>query len=146
MELDAHQTLGKLCAPEEENRAKQLARELTQLARDRRVIQTPIVFVRLEEFLVLYYVVHEIEAALRDEGIYITDDTAKSGTTPAAKPRQLHPNIEQAAKARERLNKSIKELEAVLKSEGSTGPTSIAELLSSLKDEHEREDAIHAAA
>jgi hypothetical protein len=140
MQLDARQTLGKLCAPDEEYRAEQLVRELTQLTRDRHVTQTPLIFVRLEEFLVLYYVVHEIEAVLREEGVYMKDDTVE----PAA--RRLHPNLEHAAKARERLNKSIKELDAVLKSEGSTGPASISELLASLKDEHEREDAIHAEA
>lgn len=137
MKLDALNTLGHLCLPGHEARAQELAEELLELVRSRRVTPTPIVLVRLEEFLVLYHVVQGIEQDLRELGVRAPE----SANPTSDKKCQLHPNIEHAAKARERLNKSIKELEAVLKAEGSTGPTNFAELMSMLRDEHEREDA-----
>ena len=83
--------------------------------------------------------------AVRAEGDNVTSPGDIAHHDKTAKPskheisRRLHPNLDQAVKFRDRLNKTIKDIETLLAASTANGPISLAELLSPLKDQFPKE-------
>lgn len=130
MKLDAGSLLRGICSGQALVRGRKMGRELGRVMRRSGVAMTPLVVVRLEEFLVLYHVVQGLEDKIRDEGLFAGDDAPAKGGKPG-----VHPHLDQAIKCRDRLNKCVKDIEGLVSASGGSGEVSLAELLSPLKDE-----------
>lgn len=126
MKLDPVALLAGICDESKLGRAQRLAGELTRLFEDQKAEVTPLILARLEEFLMLYHIVQGIEDGVRQAGL----------RGQAIELNVFHADIERAMKFRDRLNKSIKDIEAVLSANGANGPVTLAELLSPLEKEY----------
>lgn len=136
MKLDASSLLRGICVPGSWKRGQRMARELGRLMSNRGISLTPLVVTRLEEFLVLYHVVQGIEDRIRDEGLFGVAD----GESEKVVRGGLHPDLDQALKCRDRLNKCIKEIEGMAGVAGGSEPKSLAELVAGLRDKRKSKE------
>jgi hypothetical protein len=71
---------------------------------------TPLLALRVQDVLVSYLVVRRLEETLRRDGI-VLGEHPHSSDEEEGKPARVHPALEAAAKARERLRRAVHELE-----------------------------------